>query len=84
MELELNYEQARRLEGKMIQYKNEAGELGVGRVIKVRKDGLEIEEFSSSHTSDGHGYGFWGRRPFFRPPVFVPFVAFGFAPFLFF
>ncbi|WML40085.1 hypothetical protein RCG19_23550 [Neobacillus sp. OS1-2] len=82
--MQLNYEQARHLEGKMIQYKNNSGELVVGRVAKVKKEGLEIEEFSSSHSSDGFGFGFWGPRPFFRPPVFVPFVGFGFAPFFFF
>ena len=84
----LDYNQARNLEGKMIQFKNNQGEWSVGRVVKVRKDGLEIEELSSSSSSDGYGFGFFGprpfvRRPFFRPPVFVPFVGVGFFPFFF-
>ncbi|WP_160726095.1 hypothetical protein [Bacillus sp. USDA818B3_A] len=84
----LDYNQARNLEGKMIQFKNIQGEWSVGRVVKVRKDGLEIEELSSSSSSDGYGFGFFGPRPFFRrnffrPPVFFPFVGFGFSPFFF-
>jgi len=82
--MQLNFEKARHLEGKMIQYKNETGEWVTGRVVKVKKNGLEIEQLSSSDSSDGFGYGFWGPRRFFRPPVFFPFVGFGFAPFFFF
>ncbi|MEH7106724.1 hypothetical protein [Bacillus sp. JJ1764] len=78
--MQLNYESARRLEGEMIKFKNKEGNWTMGRVAKVRKNGLEIEELSSSAESDGYGFGFWG--PFFRPPVFVPFVGVAF-PFFF-
>lgn len=74
--MHLNYEQARRLEGEMIRFKNKEGKWAIGRVSKVRKDGLEIEELSHSGSKgDGYGYGLWG--PFWRPPVFFPFVGFG-------
>lgn len=77
--MELNYEQARRLEGQMIRFKNKEGQWAIGRVAKVRKDGLEIEELThSGQKSEGYGYGFWGG-PFFRPPIFFPFVGFGFG-----
>ncbi len=79
--MEFNFEQARRLEGKMIRFKNKQGEMAIGKVIKVTKDGLEIEELRSSGTDDGYGYGVCGR-PFWGPPVFFPFV--GFRPFPFF
>lgn len=82
--LELNYERARSLEGKMIRYRNEQGEWSVGKVIKVKKDGLEIAELGSSNSSDGFGYGFFGPRPFFGRPFFTPFVGFAFLPFFFF
>jgi hypothetical protein len=85
--MQLDYNQARRLEGKMIKFKNNQGEWSIGRVVKVKKDGLEIEELSSSSSTDGYGFGFFGPRPFFRPffrpPVFFPFVGFGFSPFFF-
>lgn len=86
--MQLNYHQARNLEGKMIQYKNDQGEWSIGKVVKVRKEGLEIEELSYSSSSEGYGFGFFGprpfiRRPFFRPPVIVPFVGVGFFPFFF-
>jgi hypothetical protein len=82
--MELNYQRAIKLKGQMIQYRNEDGELVVGRVADVKKDGLEIEELTTHSPSSGYGFGFFGPRPFFRPPVFVPFFAFGFAsPFFF-
>lgn len=82
--MQLNYEQAHHLEGKMIRYKNEQGEeLVEGKVLKVTKDGLEISEFSSG-SNDGYGFGFFGPRRFFRRPVFAPFVAFTVFPFFFF
>lgn len=77
--MQLNYQNAQRLKGQMIRYKNQDGEMVVGRVVDVRKDGLEIEELSAHQPSEGYGFGFWGPGPFFRPPFFVPFVAFGFA-----
>jgi len=84
--MQLDYHQAKRLEGKMIQFKNSHGDLTIGRVVKVSKDGLEIEELSSSLPDGAYGFGFFGprpffRRPFFRPPVFFPFIGFGFSPF---
>ncbi|WP_251553641.1 hypothetical protein [Neobacillus muris] len=81
--MQLDYQKAKRLEGEMIRFVNNEGNWAIGRVAKVRKDGLEIEEMSSSSPSgSGYGYGFWGG-PFFRPPVFFPFVGFGFSPFFF-
>jgi hypothetical protein len=80
--MEFDYNQASRLMGKMVQFKNEQGEWSIGRVVEVRKDGLEIEELSSS-SSGGYGYGFWGPRPFFRPPIFFPFIGFEVIPFFF-
>lgn len=81
--MQLDYNQALRLKGKMIQFKNKQGEWAIGKVTKVTKEGLEIEELSPSGSSSGYGYGFWGPRPFFRGPVFFPFVGFGFFPFFF-
>jgi hypothetical protein len=75
--MNLNYEQARGLEGKVIKVQNHEGKWVMGRVVKVRKDGLELEEVNSSSSNDGYGYGFWGPRPFFRP-FFVPFIGFPF------
>ncbi|ETI68206.1 hypothetical protein [Neobacillus vireti] len=75
--MNLNYEQARGLEGKVIRVQNNEGKWVMGRVVKVRKDGLELEEVNSSSSNEGYGYGFWGPRPFFRP-----FIGFGF-PFFF-
>ncbi|MEH7121427.1 hypothetical protein V7128_29105 [Neobacillus vireti] len=81
--MELEYNQALSLKGKMIRFKDEQGEWKIGRVVNVKKDGLEIEELSSTSSSNGYGYGFFGPGPCFRPPVFVPFVAVGFFPFFF-
>ncbi|MDR7240195.1 hypothetical protein [Neobacillus drentensis] len=91
--MQLDYQQACRLEGQMIKFKNSQGEWSIGRVVKVKNDGLEIEELNSSSANDGYGFGFFNRRPFFRPPffrrsffrppVFFPFVGFGFSPFFF-
>lgn len=75
--MNLNYEQARDLEGKVIKVQNIEGKWVMARVVKVRKEGLEMEEVDSSESNEGFGYGFWGRRRFFRP-FFVPFVAFPF------
>jgi hypothetical protein len=75
--VELNYEQARRLEGELVRFKKDNGEVAVGRVLKVRKDGMEITELNSSSKSDGYGYGFWGSC------CFIPFNCFlGCFPFL--
>jgi len=73
--MQLDYESARRLKGEIIKFKNKEGKWTIGRVTKVRKDGLEIEELTTPEPGDGHGYGCWG--PFWRPPVFFPFVGFG-------
>ncbi len=81
--MQLDYRQAQRLEGQMIKFKNKKGEWAFGRVVKVKKDGLEIEELGSSRPNSGYGFGFWAG-PFFGPPVFFPFVGFGFfSPFFF-
>jgi hypothetical protein len=86
--MQLDFNQARNLEGGMIHFKNNHGEWSIGKVVKVRNDGLEIEELSSSSSNEGYGFGFFGPSPFFRPrffrpPVFFPFVGFGFSPFFF-
>jgi hypothetical protein len=83
MIMQLDYEQALHLEGKLIQYKNNEGKWVIGRVAKVRKNGLEIEEFQSSNANEGYGFGFFGPGPFFGPPAFVPFFGFAFNPFFF-
>jgi hypothetical protein len=62
-----NYETAKQYQGKTIRFKNEKGDWVIGKVIKVNKDGLEIEEFNTEVTEDGFGYGFFGPRPYFRP-----------------
>ena len=80
--MHLNDQQARHLEGKLIHFQNQKGDWRIGRVAKVRKDGIEIEELIPSR-SEGFGYGFWGGGPFFRPPVFFPFIGFAFSPFFF-
>lgn len=82
--MQLDYNQALKLEGKLIKYKNENNEWTIGRVSKVTNQGLEVEELSdSSPSSDGYGFGWFGPGPCFRPPVFFPFVGFSFFPFLF-
>jgi len=59
--VELNYERARHLEGELVRFKKENGEWSVGRVVKVRKDGMEIEDLNPSFgKSEGYGFGFWG------------------------
>ena len=81
--MQLDYERALRLKGQMIRFKNSEGEWAIGRVVRVKKEGLEIEELGASSRTDGYGFGFIGRGPFFGPPVFFPFVGFGFAPLFF-
>jgi hypothetical protein len=78
--MQLDYQQALNLKGQMIEYKNKTGEWAIGRVVGVKKNGLEIEELKKSSLKDGFGYGFWGG-PFWGPPVVVPFVGFAFNPF---
>jgi hypothetical protein len=83
MEMPLNYEQAKRLEGKMIEFRNKQGEWAIGRVVKVKKDGLMIEELKQTGSDDGYGYGLWGG-PFWGPPAFFGFAGVGVAaPFFF-
>jgi hypothetical protein len=77
--VELNYESAKHLKGKMIRYQNKNGEWVVGKVVNVTKDGLEIAELESHNPNDGYGFG----GPFFRP-FFFPFNIFIFDPFFFF
>ncbi|MDQ6594860.1 hypothetical protein ABE288_06340 [Bacillus salipaludis] len=64
--MQLNYENARHLEGELVRFKKENGEWAVGRVVEVRQDGLEIVEFNPSYKNEGYGYGFWGA-------CFIPF-----------
>lgn len=80
--MQFDYEQARNLKGQVIEYKSNRGEWAIGRVVRVKKNGLEIEELIQSGLKDGYGYGFWGG-PFWGPPAFVPFVGFAFNPFFF-
>jgi hypothetical protein len=82
--VELNYEHAQSLVGEIIRYRNEEGEWRVGKILNIKKDGMEIAELSAQNSNNGFGYGFFGPRPFFGRPLFVPFVGFAFFPFLFF
>ncbi|MDN3015631.1 hypothetical protein PH210_05335 [Paenibacillus sp. BSR1-1] len=77
--MKLNYERAKHLEGRVIRFRHENGEWVVGKVVSVKKDGLEIEELDSSYSNKGDGYAF----PFFSP-FFCPFKCFFFDPFFFF
>jgi hypothetical protein len=81
--VELNYERAQHLKGKMIRFRNKNGELVVGKVVNIKKDGLEIAELDSHGSNDGYGFGFFDG-PFFGRPFFFPFVEFEFFPFFFF
>lgn len=67
--MQLNYERARHLEGEVVRFKKENGEWAVGKVVKVRKDGMEIIESNPSDKINGYGYGFWGSC------CFVPFCC---------
>jgi hypothetical protein len=78
--VELNYESAKHLKGKMIRFRNKDGEWVVGKVVNIKKDGLEIAEIGSSDSNDGYGFG----GPFFGRPFFFPFDGFFFDPFFFF
>ena len=82
--VELNFERAQSLAGELIRYRNEEGEWRVGKILNVKKDGVEIAELNAQNSNNGFGYGFFGPRPFFGRPLFVPFVGFAFFPFLFF
>ncbi|MBS4217980.1 hypothetical protein KHA96_06540 [Bacillus sp. FJAT-49711] len=77
--MENNHEKQSHFEGQMIRFRNGNGEWRIGKVVKVREDGLEISELSSN-SYGGYGFGFFGRRPFFGAPFFVPF-GFGFFNF---
>ena len=81
--MELNYERAKHLKGKMIRFRNKNGEMVVGKVVNVKKDGLEIAELGPPDSNEGYGFGFFDR-PFFRRPFFFPFVEIEFFPFFFF
>lgn len=65
--MQLNYETARRLEGEIVRFRKENGEWSIGKVVKVRKDGLEILEQNEIETDGGYGFGFWGPGPWFVP-----------------
>jgi hypothetical protein len=63
--MDFNVERARRFEGEMVRFRNEKGEWRIGRVSKVTKDGIQIEELIGN-SDEGYGYGAWGPpRPFF-------------------
>ncbi|PLS08592.1 hypothetical protein [Neobacillus cucumis] len=79
----MDYNSALRLEGKMIKFKNKQGNWSIGRVLRVKKNGLEIEELQSLESSTGYGFGFWGPRPFWGPPCFFPFIGIEIIPFFF-
>ncbi|MDR4949792.1 hypothetical protein [Neobacillus cucumis] len=74
--MQLNYESAKHLEGRIIRFRHENGEWVVGRVVNVKKDGLEIVELNSSYSNNSDGYAF----PFFCP-FFCPFRFFFIDPF---
>jgi hypothetical protein len=63
----------------MVRFRNKNGEWVDGKVVNVRKDGLEIAELVSADSNDVDGFGF----PFFEP-FFFPFVEIEFFPFFFF
>ncbi|GHI00322.1 hypothetical protein [Neobacillus kokaensis] len=68
--MELNYERALHLEGELVRFKKDNKEWVVGRVVKVREDGMEVIELNSTGKSDKNdGYGFGG----FWRCCFVPF-----------
>ena len=75
----LNYERANHLKGEIVRFRNKNGELVVGKVVNVKKDGLEIAALDSVDSNGGDGFGF----PFFEP-FFFPFVEIEFFPFFFF
>lgn len=80
--MEPDFNRMRNAEGEMIRFKNKKGDWSVGRIVKVRKDGLEIEELSPSSPNNAFGFGF-GGGPFWGPPIFYPIVGFVFFPFFF-
>ena len=67
----LNYERAKHLKGDIVRFRNKNGELVVGKVVNVKKDGLEIAALDSVDSNGGDGFGF----PFFEP-FFFPFGFF--------
>ncbi|MCJ8006035.1 hypothetical protein ACFFF5_05130 [Lederbergia wuyishanensis] len=79
--MENHHKKRHHFEGQMIRFRSENGDWRIGKVVKVRDDGLEISELDSN-SYGGYGFGFFGG-PFFRPPIFVPFVGFGFFEFFF-
>jgi hypothetical protein len=76
--VQLNYESSKHLKGKMIRYRNKNGEWVVGKVLNVKKNGLEIADLD---TSDPFFIPF---AFFFFDPFFIPFAFFFFDPFFFF
>ncbi|MBS4193744.1 hypothetical protein [Lederbergia citri] len=68
-------------EGQLIRFRNEDGKWSIGKIVKVRDDGLEISEISSNPFG-GYGLGFFGGGAFFGAQFFVPF-GFGFFDFFF-
>ena len=72
--MELNYERTKHLKGKMIRFRNKNGEWVVGKVVNIKKDGLEIAELGSHDSNDGYGFGFCNPCRCFRRPFFFSFV----------
>ncbi|MCQ6282153.1 hypothetical protein [Bacillus sp. EB600] len=71
-----NYERARHFEGKIVRFRNEDGEWHIGRVEKVTKEGIQIEELIGN-SNEGYGYGLWGLpRPFLGYPVLFDLLFF--------
>ncbi|MCR2820955.1 hypothetical protein [Lederbergia panacisoli] len=79
--MENNREMRHHFKGQMIRFRNGNGDWSIGKVVKVREDGLEISELNSD-SYGGYGFGFFGG-PFFGAPFFVPF-GFGFFDFFWF
>lgn len=80
--MQFNYDTMRHLEGQVIRYKNEEGNWTFGKIVSVKKDGIELSEISSTSPDEGFGFGFF-PGPFFRRPFFVPFAV-PIFPFFFF
>ena len=74
----MDFEKARHFEGKMVQFRTKKGDWRIGRVVKVTKDGVQIEELNAN-SDDGYGYGFWGPGPAFAGAALFDLAVIDFA-----
>lgn len=64
----MQYEKARLFEGEIVRFRTEKENWRIGRVGKVTKDGVQIEELiaNSNKANSDEGYAFpWGPGPAF-------------------